>query len=211
MNKNKLIMNKKIWFIGLVMLVTLLAIISFSQKASANPSYFAPIAVSATATSSPQFLVVGGSSTSTPLIYDSYGIDGTNQNAGQTSDATDSVSLLMYVQASSTSSVFKTFVQYSDGVIGVSCKTTPDACDWYENNSETYAAGNIAIATPNTYSYTYASTSQDSLITFRAAENRGTKLITLKVPTRYIRVITTVTGTNGSVYMKFVPKKQRVQ
>lgn len=178
-----------------------------------NTSYFAPIAQTNTATSTPQFLTVGATAaTTTPVVYDSYGIDGTNENAGQKSDATDSVSVLEYVQASSTLSVFVTRIEFSDGVPGVSCKTTPLACDWYENSLETYAAGSIAIATPNSYTYTYASTTPDTTNALTtAAQNRGTRIINLKVPTRYMRVYTFVTGANGSVYLKLIPKKQQQQ
>lgn len=206
---NKLIINKKILVVGLAMLITLLAIIGFNQKVFGNISYFAPTAASATATSSPQFLVNNNStqSTSTPVVYDSYGIDGTNQS-GQIVNATDYVTLLEYVVASSTSSVFVTNVEYSDGVVGVSCVSTPNACDWYANNLETYAAGAIAIATPNTYTYTYASTTPGGGAVV-AGSNRGSKAIGLKVPTRYIRAYVTISGANGSVYLKWQPKKQQ--
>lgn len=202
-------LDKKIGGLIFAICATALAIIGFSSKVFGNISYFAPTAASATASSTVQYLVPSSTQgTSTPVVYDSYGIDGTNQNAGQRVDVTDSLALEEYVQASSTATVFKTIVEYSDGVPGVSCKTTPNACDWYENNLDTYAAGNIAIATPNTYSYTYASTSitQTSSPT---SENRGFKLIGVKAPLRYVRAYVVISGANGAVYLKFVPKKQQ--
>lgn len=190
----------------------LIGTFGFSAMVLGNASYFGPTAASAIASSTVQYLAPGAVlATSTPVVYDTYGIDGTNESAGQTSDASDTATLLEYVQASTTASIFVTKIEYSDGVPGVSCTTTPNACDWYENNSETYAAGAIAIVVPNTYTWTYASTTQFGAGTISTLlERRGAKAITFKVPTRYVRAYVVNTGAGGSVYLKWVPKKQRV-
>lgn len=194
--------NLKYYIVAVVAFFGIGAVVVFG-----NPGNFSPTAASSTATSTPQFLIVSTAATSTPVVYDSYGIDGTNES-GQTINTTDSAALEEYVQASSTSSVFVTNVEYSDGVPGVSCVTNPNACDWYQNNLDTYAAGAIAIVTPNTYSYTYASTTMNGGTLSTTNQNRGAKLIGLKVPTRYIRAYVTITGANGSVFLKWVTKKQ---
>lgn len=210
----KLLKNKFVLFgAGAVAFLTMAS----AGIALANPSYFAIPAKLATATSSPQYLVLGTTqSTTTPIIYDSYNISGTNQQTStvttNANDSADSLALAEYVVASSTSTVFKTWIYYSDGIDAngnnVNCASTPKACDWYENNLDTYAAGNIAIATPNTYSYTYASTSMDLQSSYSLTETRGAKLIGVKAPLRYVAAVVTISGANGSVALKFVPKKQ---
>lgn len=197
---------KKIYY-----LLGLIGVLGFGTVVFGNASYFGPTAQtgSANATTTPSFLTIGGTATTTAVVYDTYGIDGTNENAGQSLDVSDSVALLEYVQASSTLSIFRTNVEYSEGAPGVSCVSTPNLCDWYENNLDTYAAGVISIQVPNSYSYQYASTTVGSGSAL-ANQNRGTKVIGLKVPTRYVRVFVSISGNNGSVYLKFIPKKQRV-
>lgn len=204
---------KKIYLILGSIFMTAFALMAVA--AYANTSYFAPTAASATASSTVQFLTAASAtlSTSTPMVYDSYGINGTNQNPGQKYDATDSVTLMEYVTASTTATIYRTNVEYSDGIAPtgnpINCVSTPNACDWYDNNLDTYAAGAIAIAVPNSYTWTYASTTHDTTLNGAPSlENRGSKLIGLKTPLRYVRVFVSVSGGNGAIYMKFVPKKQ---
>lgn len=200
---------QKIHIIGLTLVVVGLLLLGWQGKVFGNASIFGPRAASATASSSPQFLVAGSATqaTSTSVVYDSYNVDGTNQTNNGGTDIPDMLSLKEYVQASSTLTVYKTWVEYSDGVPGVSCVSSPNACDWYENNLETYAAGSIAIATPNTWTYTYASTSQGQILS-PTNENRGAKIFSVRMPTRYVRAYVTIAGKNGSVYLEWVPKRQ---
>lgn len=201
---------KKIYY-----LLGLVGMLGFSAVVFGNAGFFGPTAStsSGAATTTPVYMVAASATqaTTTPVVYDTYGIDGTNENAGQTSDASDSVALLEYVNASSTATIFRTNIEYSDGSPGVSCVATPTLCNWYENNLDTYAAGVIAIQAPNTYSWTYASSSPGQGNAGGLANDfRGAKIIGLKVPTRYVRAFVSVSGANGSVSLKFVPKKQRV-
>ena len=177
----------------------------FAIPAHANPIRQAPPSSTASATTSPTFMTPG---TATTTVYlDSF--------AGGSTQQYDAVSLLTQLFASSTATTLNMTVEYSDGVAGVDCTATPTACDWYQDatiamtnasTSQPYAISNNSL---NTYSWTYASTTQGGAAGV-ATSNRGLKAINIPVTTRYVRVFYTLAigGTNGAVWGKLVPFKQ---
>ncbi len=168
--------------------------LAFAPVASANPSSFSSPAYTATATSSLVYMTPGTATTT--VTFDTYESNGTTQvNNGNTFVA-DGATLLLAVTASSTASVFVVNLEYS-----------VDGIDWYQNNRATYAAGAIAIVTPNSFTYTYASTTPGGGNVLPTS-SRGAKAINLDTPTRYIRAFITMTGANGGVYATIIPRKQ---
>lgn len=180
----------------------------FGAKAHANPIRLAQIpatAQTASATSSPVFMTPG---TATSTLYlDAFAAAGAQQY--------DTVSLLTYFSASSTSSTLNMTVEYSDGVAGVDCTSTPTLCDWYQDatlvmtnasTSQPYPIGTVAL---NTYAWKYASSTQGGAVGV-GTSNTALRAITIPVVTRYVRVFysLTVGGTNGAVWGKLVPFKQ---
>jgi len=175
--------------------VTAIAVLlSFTPVAFANPGSFSSPAYTAVASSTLTYMTAGTATTT--VTYDTYESNGTTQvNNGNTFVA-DGATLLLAVSASSTSSVFVTNVEYS-----------VDGIDWYQDNRITYAAGAIAVATPNSFTYTYASTTPGGGAVL-SNSNRGAKAIRLDTPTRYVRAVISLTGTNGAVYATIIPRKQ---
>lgn len=173
--------------------------------AHANPIRQAPPSTTSSATSSPTFMTPG---TATTTVYlDSF--------AGGSTQQYDAVSLLTQFTGSSTAATLNMTVEYSDGVAGVDCTATPTACDWYQDatiemtNASTSQPYPIASNALNTYSWTFASTTQGGAAGV-ATSNRALKAINIPVTTRYVRVFYTLAigGTNGAVWGKLVPFKQ---
>ncbi len=193
-------------FLGIAaLIVTAVAAFFYSIPAHANPLRLAPVGVTAVATTSPVFMTAG---TATSTIYlDAFAAAGAQQY--------DKVTVLEQLTASSTSTTLNTSIEYSDGVTGVDCTTSPAACDWYVDN--TISMTNASTSQPyvlsnnnlNTYTWAYASTTQGRAGGVETA-NRGFKALTVPVTTRYVRVIFTLPSgsTNGAVWGKLVPFKQ---
>ncbi len=178
----------------------------FAIPTHANPIRLAPTSQTASATTSPTFMTPG---TATTTVYlDSF--------AGNTSSQQyDAVSLLTQFYGSSTAAVLNMTVEYSDGVAGVDCTATPGVCDWYQDatiemtNASTSQPYPITANALNTYSWTFASTTQGGAAGV-GTSNRALKAINIPVTSRYVRVFYTlgIGGTNGAVWGKLVPFKQ---
>lgn len=151
-----------------------LVVLFGATAAHANALIFPKTVQTATATSTTSFLTPGAGTTT--LTYDSYQ-NGPNRKA-------DSATLLVQLQASSTSSVLGIKIQYSQ-----------DGIDWYGDNLQV-ATSSTNIATDNSYSWTAAST---------ASLN---KAIVFPVPTRFSRAVFTDTGANASIWAQVVPAVQ---
>lgn len=162
----------------------------------ANPLFFAPAAMTATATSTPSYMTQG-TATST-ITYDSYNLVGTNQPV--VSDPTGAADAALEVQfiASSTSSVLNIAIERSD-----------DNLDWYQDEYSfpvsTSTIGSSNINSPFSFSWTFASSTVGGQPN---SGNRIGKILYVATPTRYTRAVFTLTGTPGAVWAKFTPTKQ---
>lgn len=136
------------------------------------------------------------SAATTSLSYMTAGTATTTVTCALGPTGTDSASLALLVNASSTSSVVVGQVEYSE-----------DGIDWYQNNQDVFAAGAIAIATPsNSFTWTYASTTVGGAAV-GAATNAGTKILKISTPMKWVRVVLSNTGTNIAVWAKIIPRK----
>ena len=163
-------------------------------SAYANPSLNTSSARSSTATTT--LATINPGLATTTVTYDSRAQLGSNQTQDGNTLLPDSVALLLYMKASSTLSVLVTNIEYSN-----------DGIDWYQNNLETYAAGAIAIATPNTYTWTFATSTIGGVLNSLGTDV-GAKTISVRTPTRFVRAVLSMTGAGGMVRGEFVPKKQ---
>lgn len=184
--------------IAALALVVIISLLSFGLTTHANPGGFPPGARTSVATSTPA-LMTPNTGTST-VVYDSYNINGTNQGTtGVTSD-TDSASLLVQFQASSSVSKIKIAYEFSQ-----------DGVDWYQDGTSiVFASTTTGVITPNipnSFIWTFASTSLGGgPIT---GNNLATEAFPVPTPTRYVRaVISDIAGT-VEVWAQFVPKKQQ--
>lgn len=169
--------------IAAFVLASILVLFSVSGTAHANPLRFPPAVPSATATTTLTFMS-NGAATSTLATYDSYANNGVS--GGGSSQAMDSVAILLQTTASSTASVYWITFEYSmDGV------------DWYADNAVTRTtAGTINASGANSYSFTASSTAREG------------RLIVAPAPTRFIRMKSTVAGANGAIWGAIQPQKQ---
>ena len=178
---------KKIYIL-LAIPVILIGTILFAQKVTANPSFFANYAASSAATTTVSYLKYGvGTST---LSFDAQ--TGTSQ-------AMDSATLLTQFAGSSTASVLNISFEYSQ-----------DGIDWYKNrlSESTTTAPNIDLNVPNSYQWTFASTS--ALAGAAGTIATSTRIINVSTPTRFVRAVYTLTSTsqNGAVWAQFIGKRQ---
>lgn len=188
-------MNKlehKKTFAGLITLAAiLLASLFFGvTKVDANPSYFSNSQSNTTATSSPFFLTVGTNATTT-LAYDT---------GASISQVLNSAVLLQQFIGSSTSAVLTDRFEYSQ-----------NGQDWYSDNligSQAITgttSQSIDISTSNSYKWTYATADIGGAT---STQNNNPKIIEVVVPTRFVRVISTIVGANGAVWEQFIGIRQ---
>ena len=175
--------------------VGLLAIVAGAGVALANPSYFTTgVSTNNAASTTPAYMTPGTATSTTP-VYDAYA-------GSQTAKfAANSAGLLQRFCASSTATVLNTSVEYS-----------ADGIDWYRNfvldpsQDSTTTQTNI-LALPFSDSQKFASSSIDGAAV--AANNSCiTNALTIPTPFRYIRVVDSITGANGSVWNQLVPIKE---
>lgn len=182
------------------MAATLLVVSLFTLTAAhANIGGFPSGAKTSAATTTPA-VMTPGTGTST-IVYDSYNLNGTNEPTTGVVTDTDSATLLVQFLASSTASKLKIEYEYSQ-----------DGIDWYQDGvSNTFASstdGVININLPNSFTWTFASTSLDGL-PVSAANNLSTEIVPVITATRYVRAVISDTGANAEVWAQFVPKKQQ--
>lgn len=166
----------------------------FGMTVYANPTLLTSTAQSSSATTTLAYMTPGTATTT--VTYDVWAENGTNQTNDGNRLYPDYADLSLYMKASSTLSILVTNVEYSE-----------DKLDWYQNNLETYAAGAIAVATPNSYTWTFATSTIGGLLN-GIGTDVGAKIIRVKAPMRYVRAVVSLTGANAGVRAKFLPKKQ---
>ncbi len=171
----------------------LLAVLAFAGVAYANPFYIAGKASSAAATTTVTYMTPGTATTT--VVYDSYEISGTNQKNQGNLTVPNQVAVV--VQGVSSSSI---------SVLNLACEYSDDNIDWYQN--DVFAAtssGNIPIAAPSTFTYTFASTTLNGV----ANGNKFAKVVQCPLPLRFVRAVVSNTGANLSVWSAIIPTKQR--
>lgn len=213
----QLTLNKKIGIVVGLMFFTFLSLFVFLQKTHANPlsfqRYQTGFPFTQRATTSPDFLNPG---VATSTIYG---------DAGQGNFGFDTASLALQMNASSSlNSTINWRYEYAQDTKGsdgrdVNCASNPTACDWYSDNmyqsgvtvSTTTGSSLSYVVNSNTYSWTYASSTEscstgNSLLT----NNRGCKIFTVPVPTRYIRAVVSapIGSARSAVWGEFIIKKQ---
>lgn len=178
------------------------------KLAFANPFYVGTKAKSAIATTTLAYMTPGTATSTT--VYDSYEQNGTNQPNGGNQTLPDSVSFLLQGAASSTLTVVNVQCEFGDDEYNAA--QTIVSTDWYQNEltgPTTTAPGVQNVGTPNSYSFTFASSTIGGAGMSASANNRFQKLVTCAMPTRYVRAVVTITGGNAGLWVGIIPKKQR--
>lgn len=191
-----------------VLALVLLASTWHGSTAYANPFYVGTKAKSAVATSTLTYLTVGTGATTTAPVYDSYEVNGTNQPNGGNQTLPDSIAFLLRGNASSTSSVINATCEFGDDEAG---PTGIVSVDWYQNDilqASTTLAGAQSIANPNSYSFQYTPQTVGGAPVLSTTLGFQ-KLITCPAPTRYVRLVVSISGANAGLWVGAVPKKQR--
>lgn len=187
-------------------LLTAAAYFLSAKPAQANPTGFSPTAGSSAATTTPTFLTPAAP-TSTPVVYDAYGVNGTNEASTGSTQAADSIVLLLQFAGSSTASTLNTIVQYSQ-----------DGKDWYAmslgSNLDALTASSSpslgAVAVASTLPFASSTLEGQAPATGVLNATSTTRMLILKTPTRYIRATSYLPSGSlgGAVWQQFVPKKQ---
>lgn len=192
-------------------LTTVFAAMCIAWFAYANPLEISNS--NQTATTSVSYMTPGTATTT--YYYDSY-------VGGSSNYAADKATMLLQFTSSSTASVLKWGYEFSQGVNGVDCTTAPTSCDWYKDDMQlpvtATSTGVYSMTAPIEYAWTFASTTQGYVAPVSSSTaplvnnfNRALKSITVPTPTRYTRVVFTITGANGGVWATFAEQKQSPQ
>lgn len=183
-----------------------------SKQVSANPSQILDGVQTATATSSPVFLSTTTYNQGTTTL----GFD-TQADGGQ---GVDSAFLEIQLTATSTATVLRVEYEYANNTLvngtPFDCSAQPVAtttggptCDWYADNtiaSSTIQVSPQDISVNQFLTWKFASSTIGGI---PVTTQRATKIVPLRTPTRYIRAVFSVSGGNGAVWAKFVPKREQ--
>ncbi len=188
-------MKKYIYTIGAIAMLGLLLLVSgIFTRVEASPSYFPPPVKTSTATTSPVYMTPG-TATST-LTFDSYYQSTLSQNT-----KTDSAVLLTQFAGISLTSVLAINVEYSE-----------DGVDYYKDDLNSFSATTSPTTSylnaNNTFTWTFASSTPGGAGVTAATGATSTKAINIPTPTRFMRVIYSITGANGAVWGELVPTKE---
>ncbi len=168
--------------------------LAMAGSVHANPSYYTGVVTTNyAATTSPAFLTPGTATTTTP-IYNAYA---STTNGGLTTKA-DSAGLLVRFCGSSTNAVLNNSVEYSQ-----------DGIDWYRNfvldPRQTGTTTPQTIGTPFSQNWKFASSTLGGAA---GADLCSTAATVIPTPFQYTRVVSSITGANGSVWVELVPIKE---
>lgn len=178
-----------------MIILCLVGFFTVNQKAQANPSFF-PVTTYldglTSATGTPKFMTPG-LATST-LTYDTY----TNGNPLKT----DSAVLLTRFAASSTNAILNINVEYSyDGI------------DYYKDSLTSFMGTSTPfltnIAPVNSFAWQFASSTVGVNPLTAVTGATSTKAINIVTPTRYVRVVYSLTGAGANIWAQMVPAKQK--
>ena len=163
-----------------------LGLLAFGGYVWANPLFFPPTGKMSSATTSPAYLRAGIASTT--QTFDSYLVN-QGSSVNQNPTGLDSLALAVHFTGSSTDSVLNVYPQYSAN----------DIDGWYSYATST----NLA---PVFYSLTFASSTLGIGTTATTS-----RIFTIPVFSRYVRVVLEMTGRNGAVWTEFIPIKERAE
>ena len=203
-------------------LVAILVAIGFmgvaTKKVFGNPSSIG-FYRSAVASTTLNYLTFG-TATATPVLDTQADI----QNLGTSVSApADMANLEIIWTASSTQSELKIAFEYASDVattstnFPVNCQLTPANCDWFSDTvSGVFASGAtttipVNLNTSNSYDWSFASSSSTvGGVAGGAKDNIASRIITVPVPTRYVRAVISVPGTAqpGAFWTNWVYKRQ---
>lgn len=169
----------------------------FAGVALANPSFFSTgVSTNNAASTTPAYMTPGTATSTTP-VYNAYGTTATQKFAA------NSAGLLQRFCASSTATVLKTTVEFS-----------ADGIDWYADDvfdssqNGTTSMTRTITSTPYSITEPFASTSLNGA-PIAANNNCATVATTIPTPFQYIRVVSSITGANGSIWNQLVPIKEQ--
>lgn len=180
----------KLRSIAVVGLAAACIAMSFAVATRANPLFFLVPTTSSSATTTPTYLGSAGQATSTPL-------DAYNTSSNQ---AFDGLSLLVQQVASTSASITNIRFQYAIQLGTANCVTTPNACDWYDDNFTPIGT------TTNTVSLRPYVSFQ---LPGNASASTTTTIFKVQTPARYVRAIFTESGAAGSVWYAWQPTRQQ--
>ncbi|MES2060208.1 MAG: hypothetical protein V4438_04225 [Patescibacteria group bacterium] len=182
---------------GSIFITALLLVGLTSKSASANPSFFVPYAYITgltAATGTPAYLTPGTATTT--LVYDT-------NNSGSTYK-TNSATLLLELVGSTTGTILKTDLEYSQ-----------DGIDYYQDGGvgpEVFSTTTrpVDISYVNSFSLTFAS-STAGLAAVSATQATTTRAMNIKTPTRFVRAVFSlpIGSKNGAVWAQLVPNKEK--
>ncbi len=201
---------KKIFYISAAIIpLLILSVLFLAPNVKANPQGFYQSFIGTnTATTSITYMTGG---TATTTIYWDAGFNGASAQGSESAIA------LVQFTASSTSSTLQVYQEFSQGVPGVNCVSTPTACDWYQMTptalngyATTTADVGYNLSTVPLFSWKFASSTIGQIAQI-STNNLDTRAITIQTPTRYTRlnfVLKPITNGNGAVWADIVAKKQ---
>ncbi len=204
----------KKYILATIILIAI-GIVFLSGKVNANPSGFYQSFIGTTRSTA-------GNTATTTLTYMTPGTATTtvywdSQLGGVSSFGSESAALLVAFTASSSVSTLQVNEEFSQGIAGVDCVATPNACDWYEGTHtdiNSYSTSTIPsvidIAQVPQFTWKFASSTVGGQA-LAPLGNRATRLLSVQTPTRYARFVITlkvVANGNGAVWADLVAKKQ---
>lgn len=177
----------------------LAAFLSFAGFAYANPSFFGNgVSTNSAASTTPAYLTAGVSTSTTPT-FNAY----TQTASGGATSKSDNALLVIQLTASSSNTVLNLAVEYS-----------VDGIDWYRNFvidplQTSTSSITVALNTPYSIQQKFASSTVGGIGLTNANSTVGKSAIMVPTPAQYTRVVASLTGGNGAVWMNLVPIKQR--
>ena len=178
-------------------LVTIIAVSAFiisANVAHANPTYFGVTASTSAATTSPSYMTPGTATTS--MVIDSF-LPSEKLYQYKSGGAV----VLINFFASSTLTVLNGKLEYSQ-----------DGIDWFADSVNDFMSHGttttgIDLGTSNYFSWKFASSSLNGVAP-TANNNLATRAIIVSMPTRFARIVYSLTGGNGAVWSQGIPYKE---
>lgn len=179
--------------------IVAIAGLSIGTIAYANPSAFGgKVRTGNTASSTPAFVVAGVSTSTTPT-YNAYS---QTVSGGKTTKA-DRATLAVQFAASSTATTLNLAIEYSN-----------DGIDWYRNfvldtNQMGTTTTPFNLLTSNSITWKFASSTVGGAALTNANSATGTAYMIIPTPAQYTRVVGSMTGGNGALWMEITPIKEQ--
>lgn len=204
----KLTLKRNIVAISILMLITLLAIISFASKIQANQLFFGGKA-SGTATTSITYLQRASTIATTTNAFE----------VGKNNSSADKLHLAIQLTATSSNFILGWRYEFANDTPDTDCVANEAACDWYSDDifsmSNSSTTQSVNINAPFKYTWQFSSTTDLCGGTSQTVANAGSrrcKLLAAPTPTRYIRVVFFIDPASasniGAIYSQWISQKQ---